>query len=165
MMGAGKSSIGRELADLTERSFIDTDLLLQQRFGRSISQIFQIYGEEAFRDHESSVLRTLEPGPSIISTGGGIILREENWKEFARLGLTIFLDAKYETLLERLTTSKKKRPLLESEDWEERTKIILESRIEIYRKADITIRVDDVDLSDGAGRVLNAIKEFDPNAH
>src|SRR5580658_4293007 len=117
MMGAGKSSIGRLLAESTGRSFVDTDLILQQRLGRPISQIFQIYGEEAFRDHETSVLKGLEPSMSVISTGGGIVLRDENWAEFNRLGQTIFLDASIETLIGRLAVSKKKRPLLQVEDW------------------------------------------------
>jgi len=163
-MGAGKSSIGRALAELTERTFVDTDLVLQQRLGRPISQIFQIYGEQAFRDHETSVIRSLEPSSSVLSTGGGIILREENWSEFRRLGLTIFLDASIETLIQRLTVSKKKRPLLQVEDWEARTQAILESRLELYRKADLTVHVDDVDLSNGAERVLAAIRQYECDA-
>jgi len=165
MMGAGKSSVGRSLSEASGREFLDTDALLQQRLGRPISQIFQIYGETAFRDHETSLLKSIEPGPKVVSTGGGIILREENWLEFSRLGITIFLDAKIETLIERLTVSKKKRPLLQAEDWEQRTKDILESRLELYRKADIRVPVDDVDLSNGADRVLSAIMEYEAHAN
>lgn len=165
MMGAGKSSIGRSLAELSERSFLDTDLLLQQRLGRPISQIFQIYGEDAFRDHESSLIRSFEPSSSVISTGGGIVVRQENWVEFRRLGTTVFLDASIETLVQRLSVSKKKRPLLQVDDWEERTEAILISRIELYRQADITVSVDDVDLSNGAERVLAAIRQHESDAH
>lgn len=163
MMGAGKSSIGRSLAELTGRTFVDTDLVLQQRLGRPISQIFQIYGEEAFRDHESSVIRNLLPDHSIVSTGGGAVLRPENWDEFRRLGITIYLNATLETLLGRLATSKKKRPLLQADDWEERARTLLGSRIELYSRADIIVPVDDVDLSSGALRVLNAITEYEGN--
>jgi len=165
MMGAGKSSVGRALADLTGRVFIDTDLLLQQRLGRPISQIFHIYGEQAFRDHEASIIRSLEPSESVISTGGGIVLREENWAEFSRLGLVVFLDASIETLIERLTVSKKKRPLLQVEDWEDRTKAIWEGRLELYRRADLTVTVDDVDLTNGAERVLAAIRKYECDAN
>ena len=161
MMGAGKSSIGRALAEHTQRTFIDTDLLLQQRLGRPISQIFQIYGEAAFRDHETSVIRSIEPSASVVSTGGGIVLREENWVEFKRLGCTIFLDAEIETLIQRLAVSKKKRPLLQVDDWEERTAAILESRLELYRRADVVVPVDDVDLSCGMTRVLEAIRQYE----
>jgi shikimate kinase len=164
MMGAGKSSVGRALAELTERTFVDTDLILQQRLGRPINQIFQIYGEQAFRDHETSVIRALEPSPSVLSTGGGIVLREENWTEFRRLGLTIFLDAKIETLIRRLTVSKKKRPLLQVENWELQTENILASRLEMYRRADLTVNVDDIDLTNGAERVLAAIRQYESDA-
>lgn len=164
MMGAGKSSIGRALAELTERTFLDTDLILQQRLGRPISQIFQIYGEDAFRDHETSLIKNMEPGLSVISTGGGIILRDENWQEFQRLGLTIFLDASIETLITRLAVSKKKRPLLQTEDWEVRTQQILNRRIDIYRRADLTVSVDNVDLTNGAERVLDAIRQYESDA-
>ena len=163
MMGAGKSSLGRSLADLSGRSFVDSDRLLQQRLGRPISQIFQIYGEQAFRDHESSVIRSIEPGEIILSTGGGAILRPENWAEFRRLGITIYLDATLETIIDRLTSSKKKRPLLQVENWEDRARDLLESRTDLYRKADVTVRVDDVDLVYGAQRVLDAIEEYERN--
>jgi len=164
MMGAGKSSIGRTLAELTGRRFVDTDLILQQRLGRPISQIFQIYGEDAFREHESNVIRSLEPDECVISTGGGAILRPENWTEFKRLGFTIFLDATLETLIDRLTASKKKRPLLQVDNWEDRARLLLESRTSIYSQADIVVRVDDVDLQLGAKRVLDAIRQYELNS-
>jgi len=163
MMGAGKTSVGRQLADLTGRTFVDTDLLLQQRLGRPISQIFQIYGEEAFRDHETSVIRGLEPGLTIISTGGGAVLRPDNWVEFRRLGITVYLDATLDTLLDRLATSKRKRPLLQVENWEDRARNLLESRSDLYRQADVKVPVDDVDIEFGASRVLSAITEYERN--
>src|SRR3954464_1775303 len=81
MMGAGKTSLGRSLAGLSGREHLDTDHLLQRRLGRPIPQLFNIYGEATFRDHETSILKGLEPGPSVISTGGGIVLRPVNWVE------------------------------------------------------------------------------------
>ncbi len=165
MMGAGKSAIGRLIAETTGRPFIDTDILLQQRLGRPISQIFQIYGEDAFRDHEASLIRALEPSESVVSTGGGIVLRDENWCQLRRLGTTIYLEASYETLIQRLAVSKKKRPLLQSEDWEARTESILASRLDLYRRADITVSVDDADLSEAAERVLAAITQYEVDAH
>lgn len=158
MMGAGKSSIGRALAELSGRQFVDTDQLLQQRLGRPIPQIFQIYGEETFRAHETSILRCLEPTPVVLATGGGIVTRPENWPELRRLGLTVFLDATPETLKDRLARSKKRRPLLQTEEWESRIDELLLDRLPLYRQADITVPVDDVDLEDGAQKVLNAIQ-------
>src|SRR5580704_4067027 len=71
MMGSGKSALGRSIADLSGREFIDTDMLVQNAVCRPISQVFKLYGEAAFREHESAVLRKLVPGASVISTGGG----------------------------------------------------------------------------------------------
>ena len=106
MMGAGKSSVGRALAELSGREFVDTDILLQHRFGRPVHQIFEVYGEDAFRHHETSVLRSLEPSSIVLATGGGIVTRESNWSELGRLGATIYLNAGLSTLLSRLEASK-----------------------------------------------------------
>jgi len=157
MMGAGKSSIGRALAEISGRQFIDTDQLLQQRLGRPIPQIFQIYGEETFRAHESNILKGLEPSPVVLATGGGIVTRSENWEELRRLGLTVFLDATPETLKDRLARSKKKRPLLQTEEWESRIDQLLLARMPLYLQADVRVEVDDVDLEDGAQKVWDAI--------
>jgi len=124
--------------------------MLQNRFGRSISHIFDLYGEPTFRDHESSVLRSLEPGPFVLSTGGGIVMREDNWSEMRRLGKTVYLECTPEMLIDRLTTSKKKRPLLAGEDWEEKLREILATRIPLYRQADITIALDQYDVESAA---------------
>ena len=157
MMGAGKSSIGRALAERTERPYVDTDLVLQRRFGRPVSQVFKIYGEEAFRGHETSVLRGLEPAPCVVSTGGGIVLREENWAEMKRLGVSVFLKVADETLAERLSVSKKRRPLLDVEDWETRLQEIASTRGDLYAKADITVELGAAEVADATERVLEAL--------
>ncbi len=159
MMGAGKSSVGRALSELANREFADTDLLLQQRLGRPIPQIFSIYGEEAFRDHETALLRSLEPGPLVLATGGGIVIREENWEQLRRLGTTIFLDASQETLIERLDCSKKKRPLLESDDWQEKLDLLLRKRMPLYRQADLTVSVDNMDLDSVAKSIMEVLEQ------
>ena len=154
MMGAGKSSVGRALAEAAGRPFMDTDQLLVQRFGRSIAQIFDIYGEAAFRDHETSIVRNLEPGQYVLATGGGIVMREENWTELRRLGHICYLAAEPETLIERLAMSKKKRPLLEAEDWEQRLRDLLERRIPAYKQADFEVLVDGNEIEAASQRVL-----------
>lgn len=159
MMGAGKSSVGRALSELSGRPFLDTDLLLQNRLGRPISQIFQVYGEEAFRDHETSILRSLEPEPAILSTGGGIVLKDVNWEELRRLGLIIYLKASPETLISRLGTSKKKRPLIMGEEWQDKVRDILARREALYEKADITVSLDDADVPQAAELIIQALRE------
>ncbi|CAN5535894.1 shikimate kinase [soil metagenome] len=158
MMGSGKSAVGRALADASQRKFVDTDLLLQARFGRPVSQIFEIYGESTFRDHETSILKGLQPEPVVLATGGGIVLREENWTELRRLGVIIFLHASEETLLDRLEKSKRKRPLLEAEDWKERAIAIYEKRLPTYLQADIIVPVDNLEIEEAAERVSKAIQ-------
>ncbi len=157
MMGAGKSALGRGLAEASGRKFKDTDILLQNRFGRPVSQIFQIYGEATFRDHETSILRSLEPGPYILATGGGIVLRESNWDELRRLGTTVFLRATPETLIDRLENSKKRRPLLQTENWQDKALDILEARLPIYEQADLTFHVDGLELATAPTMLLEAI--------
>jgi shikimate kinase len=158
MMGAGKTSVGRVLAEQTGREFIDTDSLLQQRLGRSIPQIFQVYGEEAFRDHETSVLRSIPVSPAILSTGGGIVLRPDNWDEMRRIGAVIYLQVPFQILVARLESSKKKRPLLEVDDWQERLQSLLDIREPLYRQADIVVEIDSDDVQLAADRTLAAIQ-------
>lgn len=159
MMGAGKSSVGRALAELSGREFVDTDILLQHRFGRPVHQIFSVYGEEAFRLHETSVLKSLDPTPVVLATGGGIVTREANWAELKRLGWTIYLNASLETLIARLEASKKKRPLLMAEAWPERVETLLDQRKALYEQADMVVGVDGDDVKGLAETVLHTIAE------
>lgn len=158
MMGVGKSTIGGLLAARTGRTHIDTDRTLVQKLGRPIPQLFQIFGETTFRDHETAVLKSLEPGPLVVSTGGGIVLRPQNWIEMRRLGVTIFLDVPLEILADRLAVSKKRRPLLEGEDRDSRIAAILEQRLPLYRQADITVTLGSGTAEDGANLVLDALE-------
>lgn len=159
MMGAGKSTVGKALAEIADREFLDTDVLLQARLGRPIPQIFQIYGEETFRDHESSVLRNLEPGLTVLATGGGIVLREENWIEMERLGTTVFLNCPFDVLKDRLEQSKRKRPLLQTENWEQRLEALLEARMPLYRRAKVIVDLTDGDIDDVAAGIHQRILE------
>ncbi len=161
MMGAGKSTVGRSLAGLAGREFVDTDLLLQNRFGRPVAQIFEVYGEEAFRGHETSILKGLEPAPIVLATGGGIVTRPQNWFELGRLGHTIYLEASAETLIERLERSKKRRPLLETENWQDRVRSLLEQRQPLYRQAEYIVNVDGIALEDAPSRLLANLAELE----
>jgi len=158
MMGAGKSSVGRLVAERAERDFNDTDSLLVHRLGRTIPQIFKLYGEQAFRDHETSVLRSLEPGSMVLATGGGTILRPENWDELRRLGTTVYLNASVDTLIGRLERTRYRRPLLLADDWEVRIAELLEQRQPFYRQADLSVVVDDMSSAETAEKVLEAVK-------
>lgn len=154
MMAAGKSTVGRALARASERTFLDTDTLIQSRFGRSVAAIFQVYGESAFRDHETSVLREQEPGAYVLATGGGIVLRPENWVEMRRLGTVIYLDVPEEVLRDRLAASRKKRPLLAHDDWEERFARLVAERQPLYRQADLVFPLGGEPAERAAERLL-----------
>lgn len=157
MMGAGKSSVGRTLAEISGREFADTDILLQVRLGRPIPQIFQVYGEDAFRDHETSILKSLEPTPIVLATGGGIVIREANWSEMRRLGTIVYLKASPETLINRLEVSKKKRPLLQTDEWQSRLMNLMSKREDLYNQADITVEMDGHDIQSAAKKIMDLL--------
>jgi len=106
MMGAGKSTVGRELASLSDREFFDTDKVLVHRLGRPVPQLFSLYGEAAFRDHETAVLRSFERSASVIATGGGIVMKPEHWEIMRARGRIIFLYVPPDRLKERLAISR-----------------------------------------------------------
>jgi shikimate kinase len=158
MMGAGKSTVGRELASLSDREFFDTDKVLVHRLGRPVPQLFSLYGEAAFRDHETAVLRSFERSASVIATGGGIVMKPENWEIMRALGRIIFLYVPPDRLKERLAISRKRRPLLEVEDWEDRFDELYAQRLPIYQQADAMIEMRLEDSSKCAKEVLEMLK-------
>lgn len=157
MMGVGKSTLGKELADQLGWEFKDTDKLLSYRLGRSIPQMFSIYGEDAFRQHETSILRGLEPGPFVLATGGGIVTREENWTELRRLGKVVYIDVPTDILVARLAVSKKRRPLLETEDPEAKIRELLESRRALYEQADLRVVIEHEEIPEAATKIREAL--------
>ncbi len=160
MMGSGKSTVGRALAELLDFPFEDTDQMLEYRLGRHIPQLFQLYGEEAFRAHETSVLKSLEPVPRVLATGGGIVLYDRNWEEFKRLGRTVFLDVPDELLIRRLEFSSRKRPLLQSEDWQDRLAAMYAERRPLYERADVRFVVEDQSIPEVAQKIVEALNEL-----
>lgn len=154
MMGSGKTTLGRRAAEMAGIPFEDTDQVLVRKLGRPIHQLFQLYGEEAFRLHETKVLEDMVPAAGILSTGGGIVVKQENWHHLRRLGTTIFLDVPFELLVQRLTTAKKRRPLLEVEGWEDRLAQLLLARMPLYTQADHRIPVSEEPIDDAAKRIL-----------
>ena len=116
MMGAGKSSVGRCLQRSTGLARIDTDEMLAAEFEMPIAEIFATRGEEKFRDAETELLRKLAPDrPTIIVTGGGIVLRKENVDLLKGLGTVVWLTADETTLFER-ASRRNDRPLLQKEN-------------------------------------------------
>jgi len=141
MMGAGKSSVGCCLQRRTKLALADTDEMVASKFGISIPEIFSKYGEQRFREAETQALRELTPAKrTIIVTGGGIILREENVNFLKRLGIVVWLDGNEETLFERASRSGN-RPLLHRQNPPEAFARMLQARQPLYAKV-ANIRVD-----------------------
>ena len=158
MMGAGKSTVGRKLAELSDRQFLDTDQLIVNRLGKSIDRIFEQYGEQTFRDHEASIIGSLEPGPTVISTGGGSVVRPENFQALKSIGTTVYLRVSKEQLIERLKVSRKKRPLLQRDDWESAFATLFDQRSQIYEQCDLILDLDDTSLEESAERLFQELE-------
>lgn len=141
-MGAGKSTIGRHLAELLGVAFHDTDSEIAQRTGADIPLIFEIEGEAGFRRRESAVLAELTGRDSLVlATGGGAVLAEEN-RGYLRRGIVVYLQASIETLLAR-TQRDRSRPLLQNGDRRAKFEQILREREALYRAtADMVVGTD-----------------------
>ncbi len=142
-MGAGKSTIGRQLSAKLGFEFLDTDTIIESRSGADIPWIFDVEGEQGFRDRETAVLNdVLNVKNSVVATGGGIVMREENRALLQRIGKVFYLCAGVEQLIKR-TQKDKKRPLLQVADPQKKIKELLELRDPIYRQiADAVIVTD-----------------------
>jgi shikimate kinase len=155
-MGCGKSSVGRRVSGLTGHRFVDTDDLVIQAEGRSISDIFADAGEPYFREIEQRVLEeTVGVCGIILSTGGGLVLREPNRIALKKIGVVGWLDADTEVLFERASRSGK-RPLLHTENPRETFGRLLDSRRDIYASAaDFRVDTGQMNHDEAAQRVLD----------
>ncbi|MFO1390496.1 shikimate kinase AroK [Cellvibrio sp.] len=142
-MGAGKSTIGRVLAAELHLDFRDSDKVIEDRTGADIPWIFDMEGEEGFRDRESAVLEELASGQgAVIATGGGIILRQKNREVMTASGYVCYLTASIDQLVER-TARDKKRPLLQVENPRQKIIDLVALRDPLYREtADFVINTD-----------------------
>jgi shikimate kinase len=139
MMGAGKSAVGRPLAEALGYRFLDADQVLEQAAGRAIPAIFETDGEEGFRELETAVLDRITGWHSlVVATGGGVVTRPVNWGHL-RQGVVIWLDAPGELLLMRLQADPTPRPLLATEDPAARLETLLETRRPLYAQADLRV--------------------------
>ncbi len=157
MMGAGKTTVGQLLAKHLGYGFLDTDSVITQSAGRSINELFAEEGEAAFRQLESDVLAQVCAYTRLtIATGGGIILRTENWS-YLHHGLVVWLDVPVELLYTRLAEDTT-RPLLQDADPQGKLRSLLEQRTPLYSQADLKITVREEETpEDIANRVIEEI--------
>lgn len=136
-MGCGKTTVGRELQHRLGYPLVDMDHVIELRTGKSISEIFATQGEAAFRDMETNLLQELQDPTAprrIISTGGGVIGREENRALLKDLGYVVWLHAPTSVILDR-TSKNRSRPLLQTEDPAAIIQALLEERMPLYQSA------------------------------
>ncbi|MCR5792861.1 MAG: shikimate kinase [Lachnospiraceae bacterium] len=144
-MGSGKSTVGFRLARKMKYRFVDTDQTIEKEQKTSISSIFAEKGEEYFRNLETQTIEQMakKVNHSIVSTGGGLPMREVNGKILKELGFVVFLRVKKETILKRLSGDTS-RPLLQGDNVEEKVQSMLEFRNPIYEyTAHLIVDVDD----------------------
>jgi shikimate kinase len=139
LMGAGKTAIGRRVANALGLAFIDSDHEIETVSRMTIPELFERYGEPEFRALEQRViLRILENGPLVLSTGGGAYMNEQTRKAIADHGVSIWLKADLDTLMERVA-KKQNRPLLKAADPRAVMQRLMEERYPVYAQADATV--------------------------
>jgi shikimate kinase len=144
MMGVGKTTVGKLLAQEIGYRFLDTDEVIIKAAGKSINEIFAENGEAEFRQLESDILgQVCAYTKLVIATGGGIVMEQHNWG-YLRHGLIVWLDAPIEIILKRLAEDNT-RPLLQDSDIETKLRSLLEKRQSLYSQADLHITISDTE--------------------
>ncbi|MDJ1635034.1 shikimate kinase [Agrobacterium rhizogenes] len=159
LMGAGKSSIGRVVANQLGIPFVDTDIEIERVSRMTIPELFAAYGEEEFRALEMRVIkRLLKGGPRVVSTGGGAFINERTRRHVKRSGLSVWLKADLDVLWERVS-KRDTRPLLKTENPKQTLERLMIARYPIYAEADLVVLSRDVNKDIMVNEVLVAIAE------
>jgi shikimate kinase len=139
LMGAGKTAIGRRVAQMLDLPFVDSDHEIEAVSRMTIPDLFERYGEPEFRALERRVItRLLEEGERVISTGGGAFMSEETRRAVAAHGVSIWLKADIDVLMQRVVKNKS-RPLLKNDDPRGVMQRLMRERYPVYALADVTV--------------------------
>ena len=159
-MGSGKSVIGKQLSKMLNRNFIDTDEEIEKKEKRTIKDIFNTNGEDYFRIEETKYLQSLlelDKNNTIISTGGGIVLKEQNRELLKKIGRVIFLHADVEHIINNVKNNDT-RPLLQTDDYKKTISEMLDSREDKYLStADIIIQTSGKDVNSIAEEIISLL--------
>lgn len=142
-MGCGKTTVGKNLSTLANMKFVDMDKYIEKKADMTVSEIFEKFGEEGFRDMEhKACLELSESTDYVIASGGGTLVFDRNVKVLSKTGTIVLIDVSYETLCNRLKNDKK-RPLLQCENRNEKIQELLNKRMPLYKKASaVTVNGD-----------------------
>ena len=157
-MGAGKSTIGRHLAQMLHLNFLDSDSEIEKKTGADIAWVFDVEGEEGFRHREQSMIDELTQKHGIVlATGGGALIRPENRIHLSARGIVVYLKTSVNKQLAR-TLKDKRRPLLQTEDPRSILEELAEKRNEFYDEvADYTIETDDQSAKVVASQIITLL--------
>ncbi len=162
MMGSGKSTLSHQLSVKTGFQVIDTDDLIEKEEELTIKDIFTLHGEPYFRKLEYTFLKSNVFANNIISTGGGMILSEENCTLLRKNGKVIYLKGSIETLYNRLTTQTENRPLLDKVELKNQLISLLDFRENIYEStADVVVCIDGKSSEDICREIYTILREMD----
>jgi shikimate kinase len=144
MRGSGKSTVGKLLAKKLNKQFIDTDRLLAEREGKQLPEIITLFGWDYFRNKESDIAEEVaKQTNAVISTGGGIILRQKNIDALGNKGMFVFLKASISEILKRIGRNKNRPSLTGKKSFTEELEDVWNERKKIYKQtADIIIETD-----------------------
>lgn len=157
LMGAGKTAIGRRVAGMLGIPFIDSDHEIESVSRMTIPDLFERYGEAEFRALEQRVIvRLIEHGPQVLSTGGGAFMNAQTRDAIAERGITVWLKADVDTLFERVS-KKQNRPLLRNANPRAVLEKLMDERYPVYALADVTVPTRDERKEIIAGEVIEAL--------
>ena len=157
MMGSGKTSTGRPLAERLGYGFVDADAVIEQAAGCTIPEIFERDGEAGFRELETQVMSAICQRHSlVVATGGGVVTQRKNWG-LLHSGIVIWLDVMRDQLLARLKADATERPLLQTPDPEAALDDLLAQRKPLYGEADLTVVIDQEDPATVADGILQLL--------
>jgi len=159
-MGSGKTTVGKQLAKRMRMDFVDSDHMVEDRCGVSISTIFDIEGEDGFRKRETKMLEELcERSGIVLATGGGAITVEENRILLRKSGFVVYLKTSIETQLSR-TQKNQNRPLLENVDAEKKLEELMKERGVLYeQEADLVVTSGERIVSKVVDEIMQAIEK------
>lgn len=157
-MGSGKTTVGKQLAKRTRMEFVDSDHMIEERCGVSISTIFDIEGEDGFRKRETKMIAELcERSNIVLATGGGAVATEENRILLRKSGFVVYLQTSIETQIAR-TQKTRNRPLLENVDAEKKLTELMEERGKLYeQEADLIVVSGERIVSKVVEEILSAL--------